>query len=192
MLAEAVIAAYHRSTTSKVKLSFTEDFSINRQNLWSELNQRGEEQVGCILGLLGFLTTTPDIYGSLQRAGNMIPKCSDRDIDLEMQELVKCVIEQRQSPNGLNRETKQTFMAVVRSFYYMAWCPSTTLNNHISKAEEDGKGKESWSDHTTVVEYLERGTAGCRGFEDVVGVATGLVEGVGGGGEASRGWKIYL
>ncbi|KAK8948915.1 hypothetical protein KSP39_PZI005116 [Platanthera zijinensis] len=205
MLAEAVIASYHRSTTSKVKLSFTEDFSINRQNLWSELNQRGEEQVDCILGLLGFLTTTPDIYGSLQRAwvewllklnegenqesgllvqgetalllirtiefcagriepegevakmeyacltrlaisicnrlqycswvpeGNMIPKCSDRDIDSEMQELVKCVIEQRQGPNGLNRETKQTFMAVVKSFYYMAWCPSTTLNNHISK-----------------------------------------------------------
>ncbi|KAK8948913.1 hypothetical protein KSP39_PZI005110 [Platanthera zijinensis] len=204
MLAEAIIISSHRSTTSKVKLSFTEDFSINRQNLWSELSQR-EEPVDCILGLLGFLTATPNIYGSLRRAwvewlwnlneeedqetgllvqgatalllirtielcagraepkgevarmeyacltrlaisicnrlqycswvreGNMILKCSDRGIESEMQELVKCVIEQRQSPDGLNRETKQTFMDVVKSFYYLSWCPPTTLNNHISK-----------------------------------------------------------
>lgn len=205
MLAKAFITSfYHCSTTSKVKLSFTEDFSINRQNLWSELNQRGEESVDCILGLLGFLQETPEIYGSLRTAwmewllklegqdqerewlvqgptalllirtielcagrsepkgevarmeyaclsrlansicnrlqfcswvteGNMIQKCSDRHIESEMQELVKCVTELHQSPSSLNRETKQTFLAVVRSFYYLAWCPSTTLNNHISK-----------------------------------------------------------
>ncbi|KAK8948917.1 Ent-copalyl diphosphate synthase 2 [Platanthera zijinensis] len=191
MLAEAIIISYHRSTTSKVKLSFIEDFSINRKNLWSELSQR-EEPVDCILGLLGFLTATPNIYGSLRRAwvewlwnlneeedqkrgllvqgatalllirtielcagraepkgevarmeyacltrlaisicnrlqycswvreGNMILKCSDRGIESEMQELVQCVIEQRQSPDGLNRETKQTFMDVVKSFYYLS------------------------------------------------------------------------
>ncbi|KAI0523381.1 hypothetical protein KFK09_005776 [Dendrobium nobile] len=57
---------------------------------------------------------------------------SDSDMDSEMHELVKCVLEPR-GPNGLNRETKQTFLAVVKSIYYLAWCPSTKLNNHITK-----------------------------------------------------------
>lgn len=64
--------------------------------------------------------------------GKKIKNSTENDIKSEMQELIKCVLEP-QSPGGLSRETKQTFMAIVKSFYYMAWCPSTTLNHHISK-----------------------------------------------------------
>lgn len=65
--------------------------------------------------------------------GNMRRKCGDQNIESEMQELVKYVLDQPQRPNGLNRETKKTFMTVVKSFYYMAWCPSAAFDDHVSK-----------------------------------------------------------
>ncbi|PKA53594.1 Ent-copalyl diphosphate synthase 2 [Apostasia shenzhenica] len=70
------------------------------------------------------------ICGRLQSCaleGSIIEKM----IELEMQELVKCVLES--SSKGLNRETKQTFLAIAKSYYYTAYCPIETLNNHISK-----------------------------------------------------------
>ncbi|KAH0467526.1 hypothetical protein IEQ34_004764 [Dendrobium chrysotoxum] len=80
---------------------------------------------------------TISVCGRLQSCvrvdeGSKVRIESDSDIDSEMQELVKCVLEPR-GPNGLNRETKQTFLAVVKSIYYLAWCPSAKLNNHITK-----------------------------------------------------------
>ncbi|OAY75318.1 Ent-copalyl diphosphate synthase 1, chloroplastic [Ananas comosus] len=54
----------------------------------------------------------------------------DEEVDSGMQELVQCVL---QSSNNLNNKTKQTFLSVVKSFYYLAHCPYATLNTHISK-----------------------------------------------------------
>nr|CAD1829167.1 unnamed protein product [Ananas comosus var. bracteatus] len=54
----------------------------------------------------------------------------DKEVDSEMQELVQCVL---QSSSNLNNTTKQTFLSVVKSFYYLAHCPYATLNTHISK-----------------------------------------------------------
>ncbi|OAY71424.1 Ent-copalyl diphosphate synthase 1, chloroplastic [Ananas comosus] len=54
----------------------------------------------------------------------------DEEVDSEMQELVQCVL---QSSSNLNNTTEQTFLSVVKSFYYLAHCPYATLDTHISK-----------------------------------------------------------
>ncbi|KAG0490906.1 hypothetical protein HPP92_007769 [Vanilla planifolia] len=57
---------------------------------------------------------------------------SREDVESQMQELVKSVC-QRHSPNGLDDQTKQTFLAIAKSRYYTACCPSAVLDKHIAK-----------------------------------------------------------
>ncbi|KAK8949454.1 Ent-copalyl diphosphate synthase 2 [Platanthera zijinensis] len=129
MLAEEIIISSNRSTTSQgattLLLIRTIELCAGRAEPKGEVARM---EYACLTRL------AISICNRLQYCSwNMILKCSDRGIESEMQELVQCVIEQHQSPDGLNRETKQTFMDVVKSFYYLSWCPPTTLNNHISK-----------------------------------------------------------
>ncbi|XP_068649228.1 ent-copalyl diphosphate synthase 1-like [Aristolochia californica] len=51
-------------------------------------------------------------------------------IDHQMQEIVEIVL---QSSKGLDRDIKQTFLTVARSFYYSAHCPSDVFSLHIAK-----------------------------------------------------------
>ncbi|KAI3931572.1 hypothetical protein MKW92_011174 [Papaver armeniacum] len=51
-------------------------------------------------------------------------------IELEMQELVKCVY---QRFDGIDPEIKQVFLMVVKSYYYVAYCSSATIDHHIAK-----------------------------------------------------------
>ena len=53
-----------------------------------------------------------------------------RQVDLEMQELSWRV---HQGCHGINRETRQTFLNVVKSFYYSAHCSPETVDSHIAK-----------------------------------------------------------
>nr|XP_043635976.1 ent-copalyl diphosphate synthase 1 [Erigeron canadensis] len=52
-------------------------------------------------------------------------------IDSEMQELVQLVLSN--SPEGLDRDLKQTFLTVARTLYYKAYCDPETIDAHISK-----------------------------------------------------------
>ncbi|XP_044970255.1 syn-copalyl diphosphate synthase-like [Hordeum vulgare subsp. vulgare] len=54
----------------------------------------------------------------------------DRQAGLEMRELAEHVL---QSCNGISRLTKQTFLHVVKSFYYAALCSHDTIDHHIFK-----------------------------------------------------------
>ncbi|KAL6640344.1 hypothetical protein ACP70R_022193 [Stipagrostis hirtigluma subsp. patula] len=55
---------------------------------------------------------------------------SDRQVDLEMRELTQCVL---QSCNSINRMSRQTFLDVTKSYYYVAHCSPKTIHSHISK-----------------------------------------------------------
>ncbi|XP_076931288.1 ent-copalyl diphosphate synthase 1-like [Bidens hawaiensis] len=52
-------------------------------------------------------------------------------MDLKMQKLVQLVF--RDSPDGLDRDLKQMFLTVAKTFYYKAYCDHKTINMHISK-----------------------------------------------------------
>lgn len=58
-------------------------------------------------------------------AGNL-----DEQVELEMQELAQCVL---QSCNSINKVTRQTFLHVAKSYYYVAHCGPETIASHISK-----------------------------------------------------------
>ncbi|XP_072971138.1 ent-copalyl diphosphate synthase 1, chloroplastic-like isoform X2 [Typha angustifolia] len=59
-----------------------------------------------------------------------ITKKLDKEVESEMQALVHTIL---MHSTSLSSKTKQTFLNVVKSFYYLAHCPTATLNNHISK-----------------------------------------------------------
>lgn len=54
----------------------------------------------------------------------------DRQVGFEMQELAQCVF---QSCSSINRVTRQTFLHVTKSYYYVALCSPETIEHHISK-----------------------------------------------------------
>ncbi|PAN11748.1 hypothetical protein PAHAL_2G213000 [Panicum hallii] len=54
----------------------------------------------------------------------------DRQVDLEMEELARRVL---QGCSALNRATRETFLHVVKSFCYVAYCPAEKIDNHIDK-----------------------------------------------------------
>ncbi|KAF7011990.1 hypothetical protein CFC21_026233 [Triticum aestivum] len=54
----------------------------------------------------------------------------DRQVDMEMQELSWRI---HQGCHGINRDTRQTFLHVVKSFYYSAHCSPETVDGHIAK-----------------------------------------------------------
>lgn len=54
----------------------------------------------------------------------------DRQVDMEMKELSWRI---HQGCHGLNRDTKQTFLHVVKSLYYAAHCSPETIDSHIAK-----------------------------------------------------------
>ncbi|TVU33980.1 hypothetical protein EJB05_15800, partial [Eragrostis curvula] len=55
---------------------------------------------------------------------------SECQVDIEMQELARFVL---QSCNSINKVTRQTFLHVAKSCYYVAHCSPETIDNHISK-----------------------------------------------------------
>lgn len=55
----------------------------------------------------------------------------DTKIEIAMQELVQLV--HQNSSDDISTDSKQTFFAVVRSFYYAAHCDQGTINSHIVK-----------------------------------------------------------
>ncbi|CAL5021385.1 unnamed protein product [Urochloa decumbens] len=61
----------------------------------------------------------------MEKDGNL-----DQQVDLEMQELAQCVL---QNCNSINWESRQTFLHVVKSYYYVAYCSPETISNHVSK-----------------------------------------------------------
>ena len=54
----------------------------------------------------------------------------DQQLDLEMQELTRRVL---QGCSAINRLTRETFLHVVKSFCYVAYCSPETIDNHIDK-----------------------------------------------------------
>eukprot|EP00267_Zea_mays_P054158 XP_020407377.1 ent-copalyl diphosphate synthase 2 [Zea mays] len=55
----------------------------------------------------------------------------DRMVGLEMRELAQCVF--RSGGSSVDRETRQTFLHVTKSYYYVALCSPETVEHHISK-----------------------------------------------------------
>ncbi|KAM0857064.1 hypothetical protein ACQ4PT_048739 [Festuca glaucescens] len=55
---------------------------------------------------------------------------SNRQVDLQMKELARCVLK---GDSGINEPTRHTFLHVVKSFYYVAHCSPETVDSHISK-----------------------------------------------------------
>uniref|UniRef100_A0ACD5Y4R1 Uncharacterized protein n=1 Tax=Avena sativa TaxID=4498 RepID=A0ACD5Y4R1_AVESA len=55
---------------------------------------------------------------------------SNHRVDLEMKELTRRVL---QGGGGISEVTRQTFLHVVKSFYYVAHCSPETVDSHISK-----------------------------------------------------------
>lgn len=53
------------------------------------------------------------------------------EIEMEMQEIVRLVL--TKSLDDLDYETKQNFLKIARSFYYVAYCNPGTVNFHIAK-----------------------------------------------------------
>ncbi|KAJ3672979.1 hypothetical protein LUZ60_006353 [Juncus effusus] len=53
----------------------------------------------------------------------------ERELQKEMEEITQFVL---QNPNFHKFSTKQTILCVVKSFYYLAHCPSETIDEHIS------------------------------------------------------------
>ncbi|CAN6232114.1 unnamed protein product [Urochloa humidicola] len=70
--------------------------------------------------------------GVLAQAGETMEKYDnlDQKVDLEMKELAQCVL---QDCNSIDRVTRQTFLHVVKSYYYVAYCSPETIYNHVSK-----------------------------------------------------------
>jgi hypothetical protein len=54
----------------------------------------------------------------------------NRQVDLEMKELTHCVL---QGSGAISKATRQTFLDVVKSFYYVAYCSTETVDSHIAK-----------------------------------------------------------
>ncbi|XP_059437236.1 ent-copalyl diphosphate synthase 1-like isoform X4 [Corylus avellana] len=54
------------------------------------------------------------------------------DIESNMQELVQLVL-QNSSDDDIDSETKHTFLAIAKSFYYAAYCDQGTISFHIAK-----------------------------------------------------------
>ncbi|BAF14085.1 syn-copalyl diphosphate synthase, chloroplastic isoform 1 [Oryza sativa Japonica Group] len=54
----------------------------------------------------------------------------DQQVDLEMQELTRRVL---QGCSAINRLTRETFLHVVKSFCYVAYCSPETIDSHIDK-----------------------------------------------------------
>jgi transcriptional regulator NrdR family protein len=52
------------------------------------------------------------------------------DYEVEMQELTQCVL---QSCKSIDKLTRQTFISVVKTFYYVAHRSPKVIDNHISK-----------------------------------------------------------
>ncbi|KAL6634599.1 hypothetical protein ACP70R_027270 [Stipagrostis hirtigluma subsp. patula] len=63
--------------------------------------------------------------GSTENTENL-----DRQVDLEMQELAQCVL---QNCNSTNKVARQTFLHVTKSYYYVSHCSPETIDSHISK-----------------------------------------------------------
>ncbi|KAK1300069.1 hypothetical protein QJS10_CPB13g00700 [Acorus calamus] len=63
-----------------------------------------------------------DDYNEVSTNGNLN--------ELQMQELVQRVLD---NSDDLNQDTKKTFLTIVKSFYYKAHCPSSTMDVHLSK-----------------------------------------------------------
>ncbi|KAK9067613.1 hypothetical protein SSX86_011724 [Deinandra increscens subsp. villosa] len=60
---------------------------------------------------------------------NFKDNCSK--VDSKMQELVRLVFSD--APDDLDRDLKETFLTVAKTFYYKAYCDPKTINVHISK-----------------------------------------------------------
>ncbi|KAK1284456.1 Ent-copalyl diphosphate synthase 2 [Acorus calamus] len=75
----------------------------------------------CALDILNQVKREDD-YNEASTNGNLN--------ELQMQEFVQRVLD---NSDDLNQDTKKTFLTIVKSFYYMAHCPSSTMNVHLSK-----------------------------------------------------------
>ncbi|KAK6782786.1 hypothetical protein RDI58_020582 [Solanum bulbocastanum] len=64
-------------------------------------------------------------------SGGINCKENHNEVELEMQEVVKLVLDN--SSCGINKDIKNTFLAVAKSFYYIAYVTEELLNFHISK-----------------------------------------------------------
>ncbi|XP_075482775.1 ent-copalyl diphosphate synthase 1-like [Primulina tabacum] len=58
------------------------------------------------------------------------------EIELDMQELVQSVL--TKTSEDLDSDTKHNFLAIARSFYYVAYCNPGTINFHIAKVLFEG------------------------------------------------------
>ncbi|XP_042468485.1 (-)-kolavenyl diphosphate synthase TPS28, chloroplastic-like [Zingiber officinale] len=63
------------------------------------------------------------------------PKNTHKEtLEEKMRELAQCVLQSTSEEQGLDlHQTKQTFLLVAKSFYYVAHCSEDVLNDHIAK-----------------------------------------------------------
>lgn len=80
-----------------------------------------------------------DLYDQMQEANGCVMDMGGftaDEIELDMQELVKSVL--TKTSEDLDKDTKQNFLAIARSFYYAAYCNPGTINFHIAKVLFEG------------------------------------------------------
>ncbi|KAK1284271.1 hypothetical protein QJS10_CPB21g01599 [Acorus calamus] len=85
-----------------------------------------------------------DDYNEVSTNGNLN--------ELQMQELVQRVLD---NSDDLNQDTKKTFLTIVKSFYYKAHCPSSTMDVHLSKSRSNIKPEDICSDEPLKVSLIE-------------------------------------
>nr|AAB87091.1 copalyl pyrophosphate synthase [Stevia rebaudiana]AGM34858.1 ent-copalyl diphosphate synthase [synthetic construct] len=77
-------------------------------------------------------TVTNSVCHDITKLHNF--KENSTTVDSKVQELVQLVFSD--TPDDLDQDMKQTFLTVMKTFYYKAWCDPNTINDHISKVFE--------------------------------------------------------
>ncbi|KAK4486230.1 hypothetical protein RD792_008900 [Penstemon davidsonii] len=135
IISKMITSFYNKEiTSSEQKVAFLSNFS-NSINGVGRTNSYDDGRITILLdALLQFLEGFEgSINGQLKDVVNNIATNSGikkMEIDEDMQRLVKLVLEES---DGINRNTKQTFLQVAKTFYYVAHNDAEKIASHIDK-----------------------------------------------------------
>ncbi|XP_059439100.1 (-)-kolavenyl diphosphate synthase TPS28, chloroplastic-like isoform X1 [Corylus avellana] len=93
---------------------------------------RLSDQINRLYYQLCFYQNNKQVYNNHGSHSSCDDSITNPDIESNMQELVQLVL-QNSSDDDIDSETKHTFLAIAKSFYYAAYCDQGTINFHIAK-----------------------------------------------------------